>query len=164
MTTRRRNRAPDVLHNMSVPSTSRITVARAGFPGLRFAVDLAQPRGRKGDDLRNRLAKGGWRAAWRLLETRKNAPPRAGNKKRRPEHLERHLRESLQKAGVPDRLGVFLAEDENGSQAARILPPAAALAVLARRSGPLYLPSRRLEPSLADPRRPLVLFFPEESR
>jgi hypothetical protein len=84
-------------------------------------------------------------------------------KGRRPEALEQHLKQELRKAGIPDRLGVFL-DEELAPEGGPTLTPAAAMAVLARRSGPLYLPSRRLEPSLVDPIRPLVLFFPEESR
>jgi hypothetical protein len=164
MTTPRDDRAPGVLHNMSVPPTSRITVVRASFPGLRFAVRLPEIEPRWAQLLRDHLAKGGWRAAWTLLEARNDAPQTTGKKNRRPEDLERHLRQSLERAGVPDRLGVFLDDEEAALEDARALPPAATLAVLARRSGPLYVPSRRLEPSLADPRRPAVLFFPEESR
>lgn len=155
---------PQLLHNMSVPPTSRITVERAVFPGLRFGVRLARADGRKADELRDRLAKGGWRAAWAILEARGDAPRTTDGRGRRPEDLERHLTVSLQRARVPDRLGVFLDEGDITPMDAPPLAPAAALAVLARRSGPLYLPSRRLETSLADPRRPLVLFFPEESR
>jgi hypothetical protein len=147
---------------MSVPPTSRITVARVRLPGLRFGVDLAGAIGRKGDDLRDRLAKGGWQAAWALIQSTKGAPRPARTGPRRPENLERHLSDSLRRAGVPDRPGVFLDQEEVAPVLAPRLPAAAALAVLARRSGPLYLPSRRLEPSLADPSRPLVLFFPEE--
>jgi hypothetical protein len=149
---------------MSVPPTSRITVARARFPGLRFAVRLPPADGLDADRLRDHLARDGWRAAQRLLEARGDAPWTAGSRPPRPEDLERHLSESLEKAGVPDRLGVFLDEEESAEEDATLLSPAATLAALARRSGPLYLPSRRLEPSLADPRQPLVLFFPEESR
>jgi hypothetical protein len=160
VTAARSTATPDVLHNMSVPSTSRITVARARLPGLRFAVRLGNAAGLSGNDIRDRLFKDGWRAAWTFLSQRDDAPKKTG-RTRHPDDLERHLRESLERAGIPDRLGVFLSEEESVPVDAQRLPPAAALAVLARRSGPLYLPSRRLEPSLADPSRPLVLFFPE---
>jgi len=150
------------LHNMSVPSTSRVTVARAFHPGLRLRVGLAWQLGRSRVSLRDRLGRRGWRAAWDILAGAGDAPPRAAGARRRPEALERHLEEALRTAGVPDRLGVFLDEgiaDETGP----LLSPAASLAVLARRSGPLYLPSRRLECSLVDPHA-LVLFFPEDAR
>ncbi len=153
-----------VLHNMSVPSTSRITVARAPFPGLRFCVRFPRIEGRWLHALRDGLAKGGWRKAWTVLEGRGDAPATGQGRARRREDLERHLLESLHKAGVPDRLGVFIDEFDADPRTLRPLPPAAILAVLARRSGRLYIPSRRLEPSLADPCGVAVLFFPEEDR
>jgi len=150
-----------VLHNMSVPSTSRIAVARAFHPGLRFRVALSWQASRARVSLRERLGRRGWRAAWDILAAAGDAPARVPRARRQPEALQRHLEEALQKAGVPDRVGVFLEEDV-GEETSPLLPPAAALAVLARRSGPLYLPTRRLEPSLVDPDA-LVLFFPEET-
>ena len=112
--------------------------------------------------VREPLAKHGWRAAWKLLEEAGEAPRRAHRAKRRQDVLERHLEQARQDAGVPDRLGLFVQED-TGLVIGALLPPAAALAVLARRSGPLYLPTRRLDPSLVDPMS-FVLFFPEEPR
>jgi hypothetical protein len=147
---------------MSVPAVSRVAVARVSHPGLRFRVGLAWQTGRSASSLRDRLGRRGWRAAWDVLAAAGEAPPRKGGGRRRPEALERHLEEALQEAGVPGRLGVFLAEDV-GDPTHPLLSPSAALAVLARRSGPLYLPSRRLELSLVDPQA-LVLFFPEEAR
>jgi hypothetical protein len=145
---------------MSVPSTSHITVRRVAHPGRRFRVDLAArlSRGRAAD-LGRRLAEGGWRGAWTLLARAGEAPAR--QRRRTREALDAHLEEALRRASVPARLGVFLGEDDDTE--AVTLGPAAALAVLARRSGPLYLPSRPLETSLVDP-RPLVLFFPEKPR
>ena len=151
-----------LLHNMSVPSTSTVRVVRAVHPGLRLHIALASHLSPPREGLRERLGRGGWLAAWEMLEALGEAPPRAGGGRRRPEALERHLEDALRKAGVPDRVGVFLEEDAGGDPGSR-LSPAAALAVLARRSGRLYLPSRRIECSLADP-QPLVLFFPEEPR
>jgi len=150
------------LHNMSVPSTSRVAVARAFHPGLRLRVGLAWQVGRSRVSLRDRLGRRGWRAAWDILAGAGDAPPRAAGARRRPEALERHLEEALRTAGVPDRLGVFLDEDI-ADETGPLLSPAASLAVLARRSGPLYLPSRHLECSLVDPHA-LVLFFPEDAR
>jgi hypothetical protein len=149
-----------VLHNMSVPSTSRVTVSRVAHPGRRFRVSLAFQAGRARSALRERLGRRGWRAAWDVLAAAGESPP-SGRGGRTREALERRLEDAVSRAGVPDRIGVFLDEDV-GDESVPILEPAAALAVLARRSGPLYLPSRPLEPSLADP-RPLVLFFPEET-
>ena len=150
-----------LLHNMSVPSTSRVVVARAVHPGLRFRVALPSQAGRARASLRERLGRRGWRAAWDILASVGDAPSRTRGVRRRPEALERHLEQALRKAGVPDRIGLFLDEDV-GAETGPLLPPSAALAVLARRSGPLYLPSRPLEPSLVDPQA-VVLFFPEEA-
>lgn len=151
----------DILHNMSVPSTSRVTVARTRPPGLRFVVDLEWYLNRRKSPLRERLARRGWAAAWEILAAAGDAP-RGASRAKDPAVLERHLERSLRKAGVPNRIGLLL-EDCVAAEAAQRLRPAATLAVLARRSGPLYLPSRRLEPSLADPQE-LVLFFPQEAR
>jgi hypothetical protein len=153
-----------VLHNMSVPSTSRVLVARAVHPGLRFRVDLSSLDRRSRVSLRDRLGRGGWRTAWDLLALAGDAPPRVAGARRRPEALERHLEKAVVGAGVPGLVGVFLNED-TATETDLVLPPAASVAVLARRSGPLYLPSRRLETSLVDSRFVvLVLFFPEEAR
>jgi hypothetical protein len=161
--TAKSGQTPQVLHNMSVPPTSRVTVSRVRLPGLRFGVDLAGALGKKGDDLRDSLAKGTWTSVWSLVGPWSEDLEVAWFLGRdMADDVKRHLLEELQKAGVPDRPGVFLEEEEASPDRPPALSPAAALAVLARRSGPIYLPSRRLEPSLADPRRPLVLFFPEE--
>ena len=98
-----------------------------------------------------------------MLDAAGEAPPRAAGARRRPEALERHLEEALREAGVPDRVGVFLDEDDRRRDRP-LLPPAAALAVLARRSGPLYLPVPPPRAARSPTRTPLVLFFPEESR
>jgi hypothetical protein len=151
-----------LLHNMSVPASSRISVARTCLPGLRFRVRLHEQVTRPTLLARERLARKGWRAAWDLLEDAGNAPRREGKERRSQELLERHLEQSKAAAGIPERLGIFVRED--GAQGVgALLSPAAALAVLCRRSGPLYLPTRRLEPSLVNPTA-FVLFFPEESR
>lgn len=155
-------RPPDLLHNMSVPPTSRITVQRAALPGKRFRVDFSRYlSARAGAGLAATLAKHGWRTAWTLLG-RTGEPPEGPRGRRTRERLEEHLADALRRSEVPERVGVFLVEPE-GAAPASTLGPAAALAALARRSGSLYLPTRALDPSLADP-RPLVLFFPEETR
>lgn len=112
--------------------------------------------------LGRRLARGGWRAAWDVLEAAGDPPPRDARGHRSARGLASHLEEAVRRAAVPHRLGVFLEEDV-GDARVPILSPAAALAVLARRSGPLYVPTRSTEPSLAHP-EPLVLFFPEADR
>ena len=162
MTSQDDDKPPGVLHNMSVPPTSQVQVARAAFPGLRFCLRFPRIEGRWLHTLRDGLARGGWRKAWTVLESRDDAPTTGRGAARRQEDLERHMLDSLHRAGVPDRLGVFLDEFQADPGTVRPLPPAAILAVLARRSGRLYVPSRRLEPSLADPCGVAVLFFPEE--
>lgn len=159
--TKRQGRLQQQLFNMSVPATSRINVARALLPGLRFRIRLHEQVKRPSLLDRNRLARGGWRAAWELLEHAGDAPGRPPKTKRRRDLLEEHLDNARKAAGVPDRLGVFVPDTDAAT--GTLLPPAAAFAVLARRSGPLYVPTRRLEPSLADPLA-FVLFFPEETR
>jgi hypothetical protein len=103
------------------------------------------------------LARLGWRAAWRLIGGEESPAP--GRRRARPtrEALDERFESALAAAGVPAALGVFL--DEPADATVPRLGPAAALAVLSRRSGPLYLPGRRFEPSLAR-LSPAVLFFP----
>ena len=124
------------LHNMSVPSTSTITVRRALLAGRRFRVDLESgvSRGRLAA-VNRRLARTGWRAARAILEAAGDAPQDV--KARAPrshDALERHLEAALASAGVPASVGVFL--DEPHDPSLPVLGAAAALAVLARRSGP----------------------------
>lgn len=147
------------LHNMSVPSTSTIAVRRAHFAGRRFRVDLASgaASGRLAA-LHRQLARTGWRAARAILEAAGDTPKKG--KPRSRQALERHLEAALASAGVPASVGVFLEEPDDPSLP--LLGAAAALAVLARRSGPLYLPNRRLEPSLVR-LTSAVLFFPEDA-
>jgi hypothetical protein len=145
---------------MSVPPSSRITVSRVRLPGLRFSVDITDAFD-DGDRVLDRLARGGWRTVYSLVgPIELEVDWRLG--RLRSEDMERHLLEELRSAGVPDRPGVFLEPEQAVPDPPPALSPAAAFAVLCRRSGLLYVPQRRLEPSLADPRRPLVLFFPEE--
>ena len=67
--------------------------------------------------------------------------------------------EALEGAGIPDRVGVFVADDTRcGSNP---LPRLACLAVLARRSGLLYIPWRPLSLVGLEPAR-FLLVFPEE--
>jgi hypothetical protein len=150
------------LHNMSVPPLSRVSVERRALPGLRLDVGLAWHLSRTRVGFRGRLHRGGWRAVWDILDSLGQAPARRPGARPHRETLEQHLVRALEQAGVPGRVGVFL-DEGIGDHSCPVLPVPAALAVLARRSGPLYLPSRRLECSLIDP-EPFVLFFPEETR
>lgn len=72
-----------------------------------------------------------------------------------PEALERALEED----GIPDRIGVFV--EGEAREESRLLSTLAAAAVLSRRSGPLYLPWRPIDPLLVRPTA-FVLVFPEE--
>ena len=103
------------------------------------------------------------RLAWTLLTRAGDGPPRPHRRHRTRDVLVAHLEDALRRASRPRRrVGVFLDEAPAPAGPAP-LGPAATLAVLARRSGPLYLPARALDPSLVDP-QPLVLFFPEDHR
>jgi hypothetical protein len=140
------------LHNMSVPPTSQITLRRAAVAGRRFRVDLASGAApARLASVQRQLARTGWRAVRAILEAAGEAPEPACA------GLACQLEEALVAAGVPASVGVFL--EEPVDPALPVLGAAAALAVLARRSGPLYLPSRRLEPSLVR-LTSSVLFFP----
>ena len=141
------------LHNMSVPATSRIAVRRATLAGRRFRVDLASGVApARLAALQKRIARSGWRALASVLDAAGLGRPRG------PGALASQLEAALVRAGIPPAVGVFLEEPEPGE--ARVLDAAAALAVLARRSGPLYLPCRRFEPSLVR-LTATCLFFPE---
>lgn len=118
------------LRNMSVPPRSTILVKRPGFEGPVFAGNAA-------------LLKGG-------------AP---SEKKLSPPQVEKLLRDALEVAGIPDRLGVFLPHEIR--QGVTHLPRLAVLALLARRSGPLYIPWRSLSLAAVEP-RDFLLVFPEE--
>ena len=69
------------------------------------------------------------------------------------------LEAALARFNVPNRVGVFLAPDGRGQAAA--LSFLAAAAILSRRSGPLYLPWRPIDPALVVPAG-FLLVFPEE--
>jgi hypothetical protein len=148
-----------LLHNMSVPSRSTVVVRRAELPGVRYSIDCRSLTGPVADALRSH----GARAVLALLETSGGLLFKAALRRpwrRSVEHVaaERFTR-ALADAGIPERVGVFVTPDPGAPQA----PPtnlATALAVLARRSGALYLPRRRFTPSLIVPAH-VVLTFPE---
>ncbi len=118
------------LRNMSVPPRATIQVKRPGFGGTVFAGSAA-------------LLKGGT----------------SSGKKLTPPQEETLLRDALEAAGIPDRLGVFLPHEVRTGLTH--LPRLAVLAVLARRSGPLYIPWRSLSPAGVEP-ADFLLVFPEE--
>ena len=167
-----------LLHNMSVPPLSQLTVARTRLAGERFVVDLTASLG-----CRRRAAPVSWieeelrchgaRAALVLLPRSGSRAPRTrltraaflerlertAGREESARKLERRLERALASAPWPaGRIGVFVESEEDTALPA--LPAAQCLAALARRSGPLYLPARAFEPSLVRDQR-LVLFFPE---
>lgn len=70
------------------------------------------------------------------------------------------LEAAFAKLGIPDQVGVFTAASPDVEPEARFGYPLA-LALLARRSGHLYLPWRAVYPALV-PKESLFLVFPEE--
>jgi len=157
------------LHNMSVPSRSVLRCARAVLPGRRYLVD-GLPRGIDAESaaaltaaVHECLARDGMAALAALVELyragRKPTPARVRRivRKRRsdPEAtVDRAFAEVLPLAGVPDALGVFLPApplagvDFFQRGCPTPLDPLTSLAVLAHRSGPLFVRARPVEPSL----------------
>jgi hypothetical protein len=144
-----------LLHNMSVPSSSTITVGRAAMTGRRYRVTERSfgASGRTIAQIRVLIAQEGEVALLKLLDQR--APSGVSNS---PRALQEICDRALRKVNIPDAIGVFVEEPlKNGGPS---LDLAAAIAVLARRSGPLYLPNR-FEPSLVSPCN-VTLFFAVE--
>jgi hypothetical protein len=161
------------LHNMSVPSRSVLTVQREELHGRRYRVAIGQSANgcsRWPDDavLTRYLRADG--AACALAMLHPSPPPTADALRqqivrfRRTTNALATLRElcdaALTNLDLPDGFGFFVDETQ------RSLTPlsvAATIALLAARSGPLYLPGR-FEPSLITA-GVSTLFFPsfEES-
>jgi hypothetical protein len=186
-TERRHSDGRSWLHNMSVPSRSVLRFARAVLPGRRYLVD-GRPRGIDSESVaawtsavHECLARDGMAALAALVELyragRKPTPARVRRivRKRRgdPEAtVDRAFAEVLPLAGVPDALGVFLPAPPLAVDFFRRdcptppgppptpLDPLTSLAVLAHRSGPLYVRARPVEPSLIVLER-AVLVIPE---
>jgi hypothetical protein len=160
------------LHNMSVPPRTVLAVKRERLAGRCFRVDLGRvvvpgpgrPWGP--DSLARAFREAGAACGLALLECAGTRIPAAEFGERlarcRSYHdpagrLEAICGEALAKVRLPARLGFFLEEPDPPGECR--LDGAAALAVLAARSGPLYLPGR-FEPSLVAP-SPVTLFFPQ---
>ena len=142
--------------NMSVPPRTVLTVAREAPLGHRYRVDLAQSLAsgaavRDLEALTRRLRTGAVDVLLELLGTG------TGRSAVAPE---RRLRALCEKAvgelSLPGGFGFFV--DEPAVSRLPLVVLAAAIGLLAARSGPLYLPGR-FEPSLITP-KPVTLFFP----
>lgn len=165
------------LHNMSVPATSTIAVQREWLGGRCFEV---RPRHQVSSALWT--APGRWvaralrdhgpsallallleppepAATWqiRVAQVRRRLD-RQGNVRAR---LDEALDALLLQSGVAQRVGVFLPRGDAPAPGATRLGFAASMAVLGRRSGPLYLPSRQVDGSLIE-LADLLLVFPDE--
>jgi hypothetical protein len=143
---------------MGVPPRSAVTVKRRALPGVRLLIDGTFLAGWRAAALQEHGAS----AALAILDGWGERQVR-GCLRGRPtasdvQQLDGRLRQGLADAAVPDAIGVFVVPSP-----ADVLTPVAqtaAIAALARRSGPLYLPRRPFAPSLIVPAR-VLLMFPE---
>jgi len=145
------------LHNMSVPSRTRLTIKRSGLDGRRFRVDLARAiaagRARVNiDRLRRQLPRDGAACLLSAVEGRSTSSPRHDAATR----VHARCMKALDELNLPDRFGFFVRDPDAPGDAP--VSAAAAVAILAARSGPLYVPGR-FEPSLITI-EPVTLFFP----
>ncbi len=183
-TERRHSDGRSWLHNMSVPSRSVLRCARAVLPGRRYLVD-GLPRGLDSESasawtsaVHECLARDGMAALAALAELyragRKPTPARIRRRTRKHRGdpaatVDRAFAEVLPLAGVPDALGVFLPApplatvDFFRRDGPTPLDPLTSLAVLAHRSGPLYVRARPVEPSLIVIER-CLLVIPESEQ
>jgi hypothetical protein len=163
---------------MSVPSRSTLAVRREWLGGSCFEVCLRSPNA-AGElteaepwiarALRDHGASAmlallsesieplsSWRR--RITQSRRRLA-RQGNVCAR---LDETLGAALAAAGIPQRVGVFVPRSGSAPDGATRLGLAASLAVLGHRSGPLFLPGRRVDASLialAD----TLLVFPDDA-
>jgi hypothetical protein len=148
------------LHNMSVPPRTTLKINRASLAGERYRIDLAKAvAGAKPrvsiERIGRRLSKEGAASLVPLLDA---TSPSACT-----EDVETRVRRlcmsALAQLRLPDRLGFFV--HETGPCGDAQVPVLAAIAILAARSGPLYIPGR-FEPSLITTET-VTLFFPPSS-
>lgn len=157
------------LHNMSVPPRSVLTVQRETLRGRRYRVAIgASAIGQEGwpDDaaLTGCFREDG--AACALAVLNPSVPLTTDGFRKDIVRFRRNkdalvkLRQlcdtALRSVRLPDSFGFFV--DETPSPGLNTLPAAAAIGILAARSGPLYLPGR-FEPSLITAGA-VTLFFP----
>jgi hypothetical protein len=178
MRTLDRAAAPAWLHNMSVPPNSTLTVEREWLGGRCFVVQPAHGTGPAKRDATGRWVATALRSrgssallalllepldppdSWQTRVTRRSrSVQREGNVRAR---LDAALDAALLAAGVPQRVGAFVPRGDTPVPDATPLGFAASLAVLGRRSGPLYLPSRRVDGSLVE-LVDVLLVFPGET-
>lgn len=141
------------LHNMSVPPRTVVTVARQPTRGRRYRVDLEKSLedrlpGETLNSFTERVRRDGAACLLELVETAPAGEPVA--------RLKELCESALNELRLPCGFGFFV--EEPASRRGQTVSAAAAIAILAARSGPLYLPGR-FEPSLITV-RPLTLFFP----
>jgi hypothetical protein len=157
------------LHNMSVPFRSVLTVQREEVRGRRYRVAIGASvvgtAGWTNDSVLTRcFRQDGAACALALLNP--GGPVSTGEfRKRVALHrrdedtlvmLRRRCDAALSELDLPEGFGFFVEETSN--PAFVTVPAAAAIAILAARSGPLYLPGR-FEPSLITACG-VTLFFP----
>ena len=146
------------LHNMSVPPRTTLTIRSARLAGTRYRIDLAKSvaaRRVNTDRLRRLLPKEGAACLLNTVDETRTVPPGQDAASRVRELCLAAVRELR----LPDGLGFFVHEPDMPEDVQ--VPAAAAVALLAARSGPLYVPGR-FEPSLITI-EPATLFFPEPS-
>ena len=146
------------LHHMSVPPRTRLRIKRASLEGRRYRVDIAgatdvRQRRVNVDRIRRQLPRDGTACLLPLVQEAwwKSAPEGDA-----AEHVREACARALDDLQLPDRLGFFVHEPDAPEDSP--VPTAAAIAILAARSGPLYVPGR-FEPSLMTI-EPVTLFFP----
>ncbi len=159
------------LHNMSVPPRSVLRVERCVLTGRRYHVDLcgghAAP-GATAAELTALFRRHGIVCAAALIDASRACPSadeisaRIGRltDERAGRRVERECAKALEALRLPAGLGVFVDEDPAPEQ--RRLGTTEAIAVLAARSGPLFMPGR-FEPSLINVAR-TTLWFPAAGR
>jgi hypothetical protein len=140
---------------MSVPPRTTLRVARQRVSGRRYRIDIETTIRERfpGKNLNDFFARAREDVSAVLLELIDDRGEQDGEPVAR---LARICGTALEQLRLPAGFGYFV--DEPTSPGITKVHPAAAIAILAARSGPLYLPGR-FEPSLIG-LRPVTLFFP----
>jgi len=152
------------LHNMSVPPRTTFRVRRERLVGRRFRVNLrtsipgATPE--SNETIARRIRNDNGAYLLKLIEGRDSHRRRGARHGDASAQLRAVCETALALLSLPAGLGFFVDEPDAPGDVA--VPAAAAVAILAARSGPLYLPGR-FEPSLIS-LKPVTLFFPHTGR